>query len=61
MNKYRENMTPAELDQLLAEEAELDAAYAAAFERDEARAAEGLDDLDADDECEADQYHYWRP
>lgn len=47
--KYHENMTEAEIEQLLEEVAELDAAY----ERDEARAAEG--------ECEADHYRYWRP
>lgn len=51
--KYHENMTEAEIEQLLAEIAELDAAYG--------RAEGDPDGDDADGECEADQYHYWRP
>lgn len=54
--RYRDDLTPAEIDALLSEAAALDRAYAdAAVERAESeRDAEAL-------ETEADLYRYWRP
>lgn len=55
MLKYRVNMTVQELEEFMAQEDALDAAYA-----DYYQAVQCNDDSDDDNETEADLYRYWK-